>query len=258
MRPLRPVDFDAFDRSRYHAQTLWHGESCVLIGSNVPAGMPAFGHHRHEHSDQLYYIVHGEMQVQLGTEHLAAGPGSLVYIPMGTPHHNWNEGDIDEFHLEVLAPAPLPTQPLATPTDATEAAGRPYFVRRLDESAFVAAREFPGFSLNRIMQGPDSPGSSHVSLYVGQVEPGSGGPGLHIHAFDQFYFVLSGRLHVQVGLEGYVASTGTLVVLPAGVPHRQWNEGPEIERHIALLVPTPEPGQPLDVGVSLSATGAAY
>jgi len=30
-------------------------------------------------------------------------------VPRGTPHHKWNEGDEDEFHVEVIAPAPLPT-----------------------------------------------------------------------------------------------------------------------------------------------------
>jgi quercetin dioxygenase-like cupin family protein len=94
--------------------------------------------------------------------------------------------------------------------------------------------------------------SDAISLYVGEVAPGAAGPGLHVHEFDQFYYVLSGALNVQVGLESSVARPGTLVTLPAGVPHRQWNEGAEIERHLALLVPSPTPGKPLDVGVSLA------
>jgi mannose-6-phosphate isomerase-like protein (cupin superfamily) len=105
---LRTVDHHAFDPSRYDVQHLFHGESCVIIGSNVPAGEPAFRHHRHEHSDQLYYIVSGEMHVQLGTEELVAGPDTLVYIPKGLPHHNWNEGDVTERHLTLLVPSPEP------------------------------------------------------------------------------------------------------------------------------------------------------
>jgi len=61
-----------------------------------------------------------------------------------------------------------------------------------------------------------------------------------------------------VGLDRHVAEPGTLVVLPAGVPHRQWNEGRVPERHLALLSPAPEPGRPLDVGVKLEATGEVY
>ena len=254
MRPVRTVDIAAFDKSRYDTQYLYQGESCVIIGSHVPAGLPAYRHHVHEHCDQIYYIVRGEMHVQLGTEVHVAGPDTLVYIPKGTPHHNWNEGTEDELHLEVLAPAPRASLPLATATEETDAGGRPYVVQALDEGAFVESVKFPGFSLNRLV--PD-PVSAHATMYVGQVEAGAGGPGMHVHEFDQFYFVLSGELQVQVSLDRFTAPLGSLVVLPAGVPHRQWNDGPETERHIALLSPAPLPGKPLDVLVSLAATGEA-
>jgi mannose-6-phosphate isomerase-like protein (cupin superfamily) len=69
------------------------------------------------------------------------------------------------------------------------------------------------------------------------VPPGQGGPGLHVHAFDQFYFVLSGRMSLQVGRDTHVVEPNSYVVLPAGTPHRNWNEGPEVERHLAILVP---------------------
>jgi mannose-6-phosphate isomerase-like protein (cupin superfamily) len=71
--------------------------------------------------------------------------------------------------------------------------------------------------------------------------PGGAGPTTHIHDFDQFYFVLSGSLEVEVALQHHRVKPNTLVVLPAGVPHRQWNgSGDEAERHLAMLVPEPE------------------
>ncbi len=252
----RTVDFDGFDPGKYSTQHLFHGESCAILGSNVPAGKPAFGHHRHEYSDQLYYIVKGEMQVQLGTKTFTAGPDTLVYIPKGQPHHNWNEGDIDEFHLEIIAPCPFPSLSLATPTSDIGDDDQPFVVQELDPDAFVDSAKFPGFSLNRSIF-PDGH-SSYASIYVGEVAPGAGGPGTHIHAFDQFYFVLSGVLSVEVGLDRLEAGPGTLVTLPAGVPHRQWNQGTETERHLALLIPSPEPGKPLDLGVLYQLTGEAH
>jgi mannose-6-phosphate isomerase-like protein (cupin superfamily) len=248
--PLRPVDFAAFDRSAYSAQVLWHGESCVVIASLVPAGKPAFRRHRHEHSDQLYYVVEGEMHARLGTEEHVVGPDSLVHIPRGLAHENWNEGQRDEFHLEVLAPSPQPIEPLATPThDRDDDPPRPGHVRQLDEAAFVDTGRYPGFSVNRGVLPPDR--AEHVALYVGEVTPGSAGPGLHVHPFDQFYFVLSGTLSVQLGLEQHRAGTGTLVAIPAGLPHRQWNADECTERHVTLIVAPPPPGQPFDVGVTL-------
>jgi mannose-6-phosphate isomerase-like protein (cupin superfamily) len=251
---LRNVDFDAYERVGYEAQYLYNGESCIVVGSNVPAGATAPPNHVHP-VDQLYYVVTGEMQVLLGTESFVAGPETLVYIPAGTPHHNWNEGDVDEFHFEVLAPGPLPNQILMTPTDATDAGGRPYQVRRLADAE--VEEPLAGFRMQRLLRRADA--SDHMSLYIGSVEPGAGGPNTHVHAFDQFYFVLEGVMTVEVGLERFAAGPHTLVVLPAGVPHRQFNEGTETERHITLLAPEPLPGGgPWDVGVTLAATGEVH
>jgi uncharacterized RmlC-like cupin family protein len=45
---------------------------------------------------------------------------------------------------------------------------------------------------------------------------------------------------VQVGLAEFTVGPRQLVVLPAGVPHRQWNAGAEVERHLTILTPPPE------------------
>ena len=171
--------------------------------------------------DQLYYVVLGEMQLQLGAERFVAGPDTLVYIPAGTPHHNWNEGDVDEFHFEVLAPG-ADAQPDGHDADRLD--------RRRRASVRACARSPTPRSRSRCLASPCSgccvapTAREHVSLYIGSVEPGAGGPGTHVHAFDQFYFVLDGTMTVEVGLERHVAEPFTLVVLPAGVPHRQFNE----------------------------------
>lgn len=251
MDHVRSVDFAGYRRESYEFQILYWGESCRVIASSVAAGAAAPPRHVHP-VDQLYYVIDGEMHGSLGAEPFVAGPGTLVFIPAGTPHHNWNEGGVDEFHFEVLAPAPHPNQEVMTPTDSTDAGGRPYFVRPLREDAFVTALQ--GFSLQKLLQRTD--GSEHVALYVGVVEPGGAGPDTHIHRFDQFYYVLEGELSIEVALQRSTARPHDLVVLPAGVPHRQWNEGPEPERHITLIVPEPAAGESWDLGVTFSATGA--
>jgi mannose-6-phosphate isomerase-like protein (cupin superfamily) len=75
----------------------------------------------------------------------------------------------------------------------------------------------------------------------------------HIHAMDKFYYVLSGRLHVEIETETSVAEPHTLIFVPARVPHRIWNEGPEPEMHIILFIPEPGPGEPLVIPVSATA-----
>lgn len=253
MKYVRPVDFDAYRHEGYEFQVLYNGESCRVIASNVAAGAAAPPQHVHP-VDQLYYVVEGEMQLQLGAERLIAGPDTLVYIPAGTPHHNWNDGAVDEFHFEVLAPGPPIDRPVIESTDSTDASGRPYFVRPLAADGFEQA--LPGFSLQRLLQRSD--GSEHMTLYVGNVEPGGRGPSTHVHRFDQFYYVLDGTLTGTIGLDSFTAARHTLVVLPAGVPHRQFNDGVRPERHIALLAPEPMPGEPWDIGVTFEPTGVAY
>ena len=142
---------------------------------------------------------------------------------------------------------------IATPTDDPAGGDEPFLVNALDPDQFTDSAKFPGFSLNRSVLSTGY--SDAISMYVGEVAPGAGGPGTHIHAFDQFYFVLSGELSVEVGLERYTAAPGSLVCMPAGVPHRQWNEASETERHVALLVPTPKPGKPLDIAFHHEPTG---
>lgn len=256
MNRVRIVDFAAFDPAGYGAQHLYQSESCVVIGSNVPAGKPAYRHHRHEHADQLYYVVKGEMHVQLGTRTHVAGPDTLVHIPQGLPHHNWNEGDVDEFHLEVIAPNPRRSLPLATPTDDVCDIDRPATVAPLDPLAYAESARFPGFALNRPLR--DESRSPHAAMYVGRVQPGAGGPGTHVHDFDQCYFVLEGELSVEVALHRYTVGPCSLVTIPAGVPHRQWNAGPRVERHIALNLPRPATDRPLDYGVRFEATGDEF
>ena len=62
--------------------------------------------------------------------------------------------------------------------------------------------------------------------------------------------VLDGELTVEVALEK--PSPRELVVVPAGVPHRQYNTGPVTEKHLSVLAPAPEAGKPWDRGVDFT------
>ena len=85
------------------------------------------------------------------------------------------------------------------------------------------------------------------------VAPGAGGPPTHVHAFDQFHYVLDGQLTVEVGLDLVTAGPHSLVVLPAGVPHSHRNDGAQAERHISLIAPEPAAGDaPWDTAVVLA------
>jgi mannose-6-phosphate isomerase-like protein (cupin superfamily) len=253
MQPIYYPDPKPINRQRYEGgKYLFRGESCYILSTLVPGHCSAYPHHVHEYSDQIYYVTSGEMHVQLGPDVHVVGPDTVVFIPLGLPHHNWNEGDEPEHHLEIFAPPPLPTQPLVTRTDSVDGAAFDYLIREADPGSYLPAST-AGFSMNRVLQGSD--GSQHLSLFVGAVEPASAGPATHIHAFDQFYFILEGELTVQIALDTYVAPRHSLVRIPAGVPHSQWNADNERERHVNLLAPTPKTGEPFDTLVRLEKLG---
>lgn len=89
-------------------------------------------------------------------------------------------------------------------------------------------------------------GSPNVAVNIARVAPGRRGPDFHIHKFDQFYFLLSGELVVEVGFDRFIAKPLSLIRLPAGIVHRQGNEGSEPEVHLSILSPEPPTGAPLE------------
>ena len=61
--------------------------------------------HRHAREDEYSYVIEGRMGALLGDEHVAAGPGDLVFKPRGQWHTFWNAGDEPCRILEIISPA---------------------------------------------------------------------------------------------------------------------------------------------------------
>jgi mannose-6-phosphate isomerase-like protein (cupin superfamily) len=236
--PIRKFDFDVENATMalddgYRGKVIYYGESCLLVSTFVPAGVKGPSKHTHT-SDQIYYVLDGDIAIQLGDEVKDVTAGSAIFVPAGVPHNNWNPGDKDETHLEILAPGGIVGRPLGDKTTATDAHGLPYYVESRDLSPYEGGEPRVEKLITR------GKGSSNVEAYVATMPSGNSGPPMHIHDYDQFYLVLDGSLHVQYALTTYVVQSRELAVIPAGVPHRQWNEGPGIERHLVIHAPTPE------------------
>ena len=88
-------------------------------------------------------------------------------------------------------------------------------------------------------------GGAHCSINYIRTPAGGGSPaGLHTHDVDQIFYILSGTMSVEVSGTEHECPPGTLVVFPAGVPHRNWNSGSEPTVHLAINAPTPDPNVP--------------
>jgi mannose-6-phosphate isomerase-like protein (cupin superfamily) len=114
------------------------------------------------------------------------------------------------------------------------------FLRKVDFTALTAVDSRVVQSLlNR-----DS-GATTCSVDCIKTPPGDGSPaGLHTHAVDQLFFILSGTMSLEIAGRSYTAGPGTLIVFPAGVPHRNWNAGNEGTVHLAFNTPLPAPDEP--------------
>ncbi|HEY8864749.1 MAG TPA: cupin domain-containing protein [Candidatus Dormibacteraeota bacterium] len=88
-------------------------------------------------------------------------------------------------------------------------------------------------------------GATSCSVNCIKTPPGEGSPaGMHTHKVDQLFYILSGTMSLEIAGQSHSAGPGTLVVFPAGVPHRNWNGGPEATIHLAFNTPLPELGVP--------------
>jgi mannose-6-phosphate isomerase-like protein (cupin superfamily) len=247
MRCVIPVDLARFPAGA-HTQTLagpQTGFSCyVLVSRSEPAPPPS--ELSTLRADHLYFAISGQLSLQLAEHEFTVAPGTLVRVPKGVQHFAWNQGHDDAVYLEVIAPA-LPWHELtaeATPQAPLDLA---QLVQKDTRSkADVSKTGFDyKFLANRAL------GSNEVAINIATVQPGHQGPDYHIHTFDQFYFVLGGRLTVDVGFERFEARPLSLVVLPAGIIHRQRNDGGEPEEHLAIITPEPAPDRRLDHPIAM-------
>ena len=87
-----------------------------------------------------------------------------------------------------------------------------------------------------------TPGDSFV---IAEWRDGGGPPGpprliapRHVHhSDDEAWYVLEGRLRVQVGDEEVEATAGAGVLVRRGTPHTYWNPGPGPVRYLLVMTP---------------------
>ena len=253
MQYVRHVDPSVFPaaefRSHFIAEPASGLDTAYCIQTRVPPGKGTTrGEHVHP-ADQIYYILKGQMNAQLGDQEVVARPGELVFIPKGLPHWNWNTTDEEEVHFELIVPAPARDQ-LVMDTGSLpvpDVKGL-QLVRTLDETKFDQAR------YSQIVIADRSTGCEHVSLGIFRAPAGTSTP-YHAHRVDQVYFIMRGEMTLQIGFEECKAGPNSLVIIPAGMPHRNWNAGPELEYHINLRLPEPLPEWgPWDMPVTIDMT----
>lgn len=97
-----------------------------LFDNILPAGSPGPRRHLHLLHEETFYVLEGELTLDIGAETFVLGPGSVAVIPRGIPHRPSNPtaepthvllifspGGMDQFFADAAAQR-LPLQgPLA-------------------------------------------------------------------------------------------------------------------------------------------------
>ncbi|BAT55887.1 cupin 2 barrel domain-containing protein [Nostoc sp. NIES-3756] len=61
--------------------------------------------HIHRQMEELFYVVEGEVEIQVGTQKVQGQPGAFVLVPRGTPHTFANTGKTPAKLLIMFCPA---------------------------------------------------------------------------------------------------------------------------------------------------------
>ena len=61
------------------------GDSIMMFEETVPAGTKST-FHLHHHSDEVAYVLSGEITFKIGDEVTVGGPGTCAFVPRGVPH----------------------------------------------------------------------------------------------------------------------------------------------------------------------------
>jgi mannose-6-phosphate isomerase-like protein (cupin superfamily) len=195
-----------------------------------PSAPPAGAASEHE---RFYLVLEGTAEMQTPHEPAkTALPGELVHVACGAVATVW--GGSESVWMEIVATSAPCTSP------APQAKVVP-----VDPGKFAGG----GFGWQALI-GRDM-GASTMRMNVLQVAPGSGSPDYHIHEFVQIYVIQAGEMTLDIGRKRHLAQANSVVLIPAGMVHRNFNASDSVERHVSLLVPEPHEGQILDYAVSV-------
>jgi quercetin dioxygenase-like cupin family protein len=80
-------------------------------------------------------------------------------------------------------------------------------------------------------------GDGRVGIVESVMPPGTAGPPLHKHDFDEAFYVIEGELTFQLGGGLITASAGEHAFAPGGAPHTFTNRGLDPAHYLLVCTP---------------------
>jgi mannose-6-phosphate isomerase-like protein (cupin superfamily) len=199
----------------------------IRRGGGRSTARPAFG------TERYALVLEGRAGYSTADGPVMAEAGEVIFLPSGETACVVGEAD------SVWAEIEAPLRP-----DAKSSTAAPSVIP-VDPAKF----EGTGFAYQALV-GREM-GAQTMRMNVLRVAPGAGSPDFHIHAFAQIYIIQDGDMTLDIGRKRVQASKNSVVVLPAGVVHRNFNASGADERHVSLLVPEPAEGEIFDFAVTI-------
>jgi quercetin dioxygenase-like cupin family protein len=238
MRPIRPFDLDAILPGQASDWLIGPFEDVgvtLRIRRGQNGSVPVSSSSENE---RFALVLEGSVTLATPNGSQVGNAGELLFVPVSKDAAIF--GDAKATWVEIEAP-------LQNPRALAEI---PAAVIPVDPTKF----EGDGFAWQPLID--RSSGSETMRMNVLQVAPGSGSPDWHIHAFCQIYVIQEGVMTVDIGKRRYTAGRNSVVYLPAGLVHRNFNASGAMERHVSLLVPEPAEGDIFDYAVTIHETEA--
>jgi quercetin dioxygenase-like cupin family protein len=99
------------------------GAFCLIDASLAPdIGVPR---HTHTREEETYYVLSGELKVEVDNQGFLLQPGDTLLVPRNTPHQIKNTGTAENRFLRVFSPAGFENLMDATAIPAPEGAPAP-------------------------------------------------------------------------------------------------------------------------------------
>lgn len=210
----------------------------------------------HLHSfEESFYILEGDLVVQVDKEAYQVGPGHFGLIRTGVPHGWKSVGRQPARWLEMQAPQPRPLDSQAgrdtffLGADLSSQADPPgpdaTCLGHFDEAQLPqpgGASQMEGFNpttgIAIKMFVDRSFGAIHQSLFLIQYMPGAR-IDLHDHTFEESYFIVGGQVRATADGETYDLGPGDVIWTGVGCVHSFTNNGAEPVRWIETQAPLP-------------------
>lgn len=115
---------------------------CWSLGTVSRSGAPAPPCHIHHEGSETFFVLEGELTLQLADSRVVVGSGGCLHLPPGTPHTLASEGAVMARAFEIFIPRSL--MGLVEDVGALFASGMPPDRARLLEVFTRPASELVG------------------------------------------------------------------------------------------------------------------